>query len=64
MKAFQKEGTVLEYGKDINSKLLTDNGQFVMLWLLKSVTDKSGNYLEYKYSFACNCICNSTCNFI
>lgn len=47
-----KEGIILEYGTDISSKVLTDNGQFVMFWLLKKVTDKSGNYQEYKYSIS------------
>ena len=51
-KVSTREGIVLEYGSDPQSKVLTDNGQFVMLWLLKRVTDKSGNYQEYKYSIS------------
>src|SRR6185312_3925175 len=44
-----RDGMILEYGSTTDSKFLTDNGQSVMFWLLKSVTDKSGNYQEYKY---------------
>lgn len=45
-----KDGLVLEYGTDPLSKLYTDYWQNVMLWLLKRVRDKSGNYYEYTYS--------------
>lgn len=45
-----KDGMILDYGTDAGSKVFTDNGQNVMFWLLKRVTDKSGNFQEYKYS--------------
>jgi hypothetical protein len=44
-----RDGMILEYGSTTDSKFLTDNGQSIMFWLLKRVTDKSGNYQEYKY---------------
>jgi hypothetical protein len=47
-----RDGMILDYGLDAGSKVLTDNGQSVMFWLLKKVTDKSGNYQEYKYSIS------------
>ncbi len=49
-KVTTRDGMILEYGTDVISKVLTDNGQSVMFWLLRKVTDKSGNYQEYKYS--------------
>lgn len=51
-KVTTRDGVILDYGSDATSKVLTDNGQSVMLWLLKKVTDKSGNYQEYKYSIS------------
>ena len=51
-KVTTREGMILEYGSDAQSKLLTDNGQSAMYWLLKRVTDKSGNYQDYKYSIS------------
>jgi len=54
-KVTTRDGIILEYGTDVNSKVMRDNdllgnNHTVMFWLLKSVTDKSGNYQEYNYS--------------
>lgn len=48
-KVTTKNGTVLEYGSD-NSKLKTNDGNNVILWLLRRVKDASNNYMEYNYS--------------
>ncbi|MEO8820899.1 MAG: FG-GAP-like repeat-containing protein [Ginsengibacter sp.] len=47
-----RDGMILDYGLDATSKVLTDDGQSVMLWLLKKVTDKSKNYQQYQYSIS------------
>lgn len=47
-----RDGMILDYGLDAGSKVLTDNGQSVMFWLLKKVTDKNKNFQEYKYSIS------------
>jgi len=49
-KVTTRDGMILDYGLDAGSKVLTDNGQSVMFWLLKRITDKNGNYKEYKYN--------------
>lgn len=49
-KVTTRDGMVMEYGTDYSSKLLTDNWNSAMFWLLKRVTDKSGNFYEYTYS--------------
>ncbi|MGJ7030928.1 FG-GAP-like repeat-containing protein [Niabella hirudinis] len=48
-KVTTKNGTVLEYGSD-NMKVLTSNAAETVLWLLRRVTDASGNYMLYNYS--------------
>jgi RHS repeat-associated protein len=48
-KVTTKNGTILEYGSD-NSKLKTNDGNNVILWLLRRVKDASDNYMEYNYS--------------
>ncbi|MGJ7030926.1 FG-GAP-like repeat-containing protein [Niabella hirudinis] len=48
-KVTTKNGTVLEYGSD-NMKLSTASGTETVLWLLRRVTDASGNYILYSYS--------------
>lgn len=48
-KVTTRNGTILEYGSD-NSKLKTNDGNNVILWLLRRVKDASGNYMEYTYS--------------
>lgn len=48
-KVTTKNGTILEYGSD-NSKLKTNDGNNLILWLLRRVKDASGNFMEYTYS--------------
>lgn len=48
-KVTTKNGTILEYGSD-NNKLKTNDGINVILWVLRRVTDASGNYMLYNYS--------------
>ncbi|HEX7755847.1 MAG TPA: FG-GAP-like repeat-containing protein [Niabella sp.] len=48
-KVTTKNGTVLEYGSD-NMKVRTSSGTETVLWLLRRVTDASGNYVLYNYS--------------
>lgn len=44
-----KNGTVLEYGTE-NSCLRTNDGNNIIFWFLRKVTDASGNYMLYNYS--------------
>jgi RHS repeat-associated protein len=44
-----KDGTVMEFGNTSDSKLLTNDGQNVMLWRLSRIKDINGNYIEFKY---------------
>lgn len=50
-----KDGMRMDYGlmlkKDIeaDSRLITEDGNTVLSWYLKRVTDLQGNYIEYKY---------------
>lgn len=48
-KVTTKTGTILEYGTD-NSKLKTNDGINVIFWMLRKVTDASGNYVLYHYN--------------
>lgn len=48
-KVTTKNGTILEYGSE-NSKLKTNDGINVIFWLLRKLTDASGNYMLYNYS--------------
>ncbi|WP_162923747.1 FG-GAP-like repeat-containing protein [Arachidicoccus soli] len=45
-----KDGTQMEYGNASNSKMWTDDNQSTMIWLLNKITDKNGNYIDYKYN--------------
>jgi RHS repeat-associated protein len=44
-----KDGTIMEFGHTGDSRLLTDDGQNVMLWRLCKIIDVNGNYIEFKY---------------
>jgi len=44
----QKDGTILEYGKALNSKFPSNNATYI--WLLNRVTDRNGNYCIFKYN--------------
>ena len=45
-----KDGLVMEYGHATSTKLITDDNQSTMVWLLNKVTDRNGNYEIFKYS--------------
>lgn len=49
-KVTTKNGTVLEYGHETNTKMTTNDGASTMLWFLNKVTDINGNYQRYVYS--------------
>lgn len=51
-KVTAKDGTVMEFGNSTTSRILTDNGQNVMLWRLSKIIDVNGNYIEFKYDNA------------
>lgn len=44
-------GTTYEYGNTPDSRVLTDDGNHVMMWRLNKVQDVHGNYIEYVYQF-------------
>ncbi|HEY8896761.1 MAG TPA: FG-GAP-like repeat-containing protein [Niastella sp.] len=48
-KVTTKNGTVLEYGHETNTKMTTDDGASTMLWFLNKVTDINGNFQQYVY---------------
>lgn len=45
-----KNGTVLEYGHETNTKMATNDGTSTMLWFLNKIIDAGGNYQRYVYS--------------
>lgn len=47
-----KNGVVMEYGHDANTKMTTDDGASTMLWFLNKVTDINGNYIKYLYTIS------------
>lgn len=47
--ATAKDGTVMEFGHTADSRVMSDDGQNVILWRLNKITDISGNYIEFKY---------------
>ncbi len=44
-----KDGSVMEFGHSLNSRIMTDNEQNVMLWRMNKMIDISGNYIEFIY---------------
>lgn len=46
----KKDGTVLEYGRNEQTKFLTDDGNSTMVWLLNKVTDNNHNYYSFIYN--------------
>lgn len=49
-KVTAKNGTTMEYGKTVDSRLLTDDGQHVLLWRLSRIIDINGNYIDFTYT--------------
>lgn len=47
-----KDGSVLEYGNTVDSRIKTDNGLNVMFWRLNRSIDINGNYIDYIYDNA------------
>ncbi|HEX6432290.1 MAG TPA: FG-GAP-like repeat-containing protein, partial [Niastella sp.] len=45
----QKDGTVMEFGNSTDSRILSDNGNNVLLWQLNKIVDINGNYVVFKY---------------
>lgn len=43
------DGSLIEYGNSIDSKVITDDGQSTMVWRVNKISDKNGNYIEFKY---------------
>ena len=44
-----RDGNTYEYGNTTDSKILTENNQYAISWLINKVTDANGNYYTYKY---------------
>lgn len=44
-----KDGSILEYGRTIDSRIKTDDGLNIMLWRLNRSIDINGNYIDYIY---------------
>ncbi len=45
-----KDGKTIEYGIDEQSRDKWTDGNTVIVWYIRKVTDLNGNYLEYKYA--------------
>jgi RHS repeat-associated protein len=43
------DGTKMEYGNSVNSKLLTDDGLKTMYWRLNRIIDVNGNFIDFVY---------------
>ncbi|MBO9563069.1 MAG: VCBS repeat-containing protein [Niastella sp.] len=44
-----KDGSVMEFGRTADSRILTDNGASVVLWRLNRILDVNGNYIDFVY---------------
>jgi RHS repeat-associated protein len=44
-----KDGRILEYGKESDSRLEPSGSTTVLMWKLNKVTDPNGNYMTFKY---------------
>ncbi len=44
-----RDGTYMEYGATVDSRVLGDNGSAVAIWRLNKVRDAFGNYIDYVY---------------
>ncbi|MEO1627901.1 MAG: FG-GAP-like repeat-containing protein, partial [Bacteroidota bacterium] len=44
-----KDGTVMEYGKNLNSTLYTNNYSDKMLWRLNRISYKDGNFIDFEW---------------
>ncbi|HTN18626.1 MAG TPA: FG-GAP-like repeat-containing protein, partial [Chitinophagaceae bacterium] len=51
-KVFSKDGSTLEFGTSTDSRVMSDDGMKVMMWLLTKIKDVNGNYIEFKYENA------------
>lgn len=49
-KVIAKDGTVMELGNSSDSRIMTDDGQNVILWRINKVIDINNNYVEFKYN--------------
>jgi RHS repeat-associated protein len=45
----QKDGTKMEFGNSIDSRILTDDGSNVVMWQLNRIIDINGNYVLFNY---------------
>ena len=48
-KVIAKDGSILEYGNTVDSRIKTDDGLNVMFWRLNRSIDINGNYIDYVY---------------
>lgn len=47
-----KFGTTYEFGHTVDSKLLTDDLNHVMIWYLNKIQDVNGNFIEFIYEYS------------
>lgn len=47
-----KDGTTMQFGNTIDSRVLAENGYSVMMWRLNRIIDVNGNYIDFKYTFS------------
>ncbi|MDP4262233.1 MAG: SpvB/TcaC N-terminal domain-containing protein [Bacteroidota bacterium] len=45
-----KDGSGMEFGHTADSRILTDDGQNVLLWRINRIIDINGNYIDFKYN--------------
>lgn len=46
---YTKEGILMEYGKTVDSKLMSDDGNHVLIWRINRIKDLHGNYIDFVY---------------
>jgi RHS repeat-associated protein len=47
--AYTKDGTLMEYGKTSDSRVMSDDGLNAMVWRLNRIRDVNGNYIDFVY---------------
>ena len=48
-KVITKDGSIMEFGRTADSRILTDNGLSVMFWRMNRILDINGNYIDFVY---------------
>lgn len=47
--SYSKDGSIAEFGNSIDSKLMSEDGLYPIIWGINKLSDRNGNYIEFKY---------------